>query len=454
LTPTPAGPPTPDPYLRHFGLHREPFGLAPGVEHLYLGTQHSEALAGLRIGIRNRRGLITLIGEVGMGKTTLAHAVIQSMDERVLIGYTANTTLRFRDMMKPALVDLGLDDCLGRKPKLIWGLTQLLEIADRRGQIVAIIVDEAHNLSDECFEELRLLLNIETAQAKLLQLILIGQPELDDRLADPHLRHLADRVAVRCVLNPLSPSESREYVKNRLIGAGASLDLFSPKALRLILAEARGVPRGINILCHNSLLFAFGEGRRRVEPQHARTAIEERRGGRLQRFDRRRNWGRIRRTAGLVAAGILLGLLAALVGLRIAGADAVPTSGAPPTTPNATPSTAEALPIERPGAADLDPAGLAAPAETTGAEATRSDAAVGASGGAPSATPSSGSTSAPSQRVVVVERGSSLYRLIMDEYGEYNLGLLEIVMAANPEISDPEIVISGLRVVLPELPAS
>ncbi|HVS64769.1 MAG TPA: AAA family ATPase [Thermoanaerobaculia bacterium] len=450
------------------------------MEHLYLGKGHSEALAGLQIGIHNRRGLITLIGEVGMGKTTLAHAVIRSMDERVHIGYTATTTLGFRDMMKPAMVDLGLEDCLGGKPKLIWGLTQLLEIADRRGQVVAIVVDEAHNLSDECFEELRLLLNIETLQAKLLQLVLIGQPELEDRLANRNLRHLADRVAVSCVLNPLSPHESREYVKSRLIGAGASLDLLSPKALSMIVAEAKGVPRRINILCHNALLFAFGENQPRIEARHAEAAIGERRGGRLQRLDRQ--WWRPTRAVGqigLVAAGVALGLLVGLLAFRAlsgspdppaeparavepatgsaAGAATGPTPGGGP-TPNGEP-TAAPRPEETSAASVPSATPSPAPASPAPAEGVQSERrpAIGveapSAAAPPPATPAATSaTTAAAGRVVVVERGSSLYRLIVDEYGEYNPGLLQRVLEANPEIVDPDLVLPGLRVVLPERP--
>ncbi|HVS65926.1 MAG TPA: AAA family ATPase [Thermoanaerobaculia bacterium] len=437
-----------DPYLRHFQLEREPFGLTPGVEHLYLGKQHAEALAGLQLGIRHRRGLIVLVGEVGMGKTTLAHAVIRAMDERVHIGYTANTTLGFLDMMRPALVDLGLTDCLGDKARLIYGLTEMLTACDQRDEVVALIVDEAHNLSPEVFEELRLLLNVENDRAKLLQLVLIGQPELEDRLAEHRLRHLADRVAVRCVLNPLSAKESWEYVEARLASTGASHDLFSRKAMHRILLEARGVPRAINVLCHNALLFAYGDGHTQVGQEHAKTAIAERRGGRLKRFDRKpRRDPRPRlnrsprpkwlRQAALTAAGIAVGLLIGLAAFRAQGASGAATSAAVP------------------------------PAET---EARRADELTGAPGPMP---PSSrevaegaalaveddreptgrSSANAPAPEadghVIVVERGQSLSGLMLDVYGDFNERLLERVLDANPGIEEPDVIHEGQRVVLP-----
>ncbi|HVS64770.1 MAG TPA: AAA family ATPase [Thermoanaerobaculia bacterium] len=393
-------------------MRSQPFGLSPGVEHLYLGQQHGEALAGLQLGIRQRRGLITLIGEVGMGKTTLAHAVIRQMSERVMIGYTATTTLSFQEMMKPVLKGLGIVEGADGKAETIWQLTELLKIADRRGRIVALIVDEAHNLGEEAFEELRQLLNIETEHAKLLQLVLIGQPELSDRLADPRLRHLADRVAVRCVLNPLSRKEALDYLGTRLLGAGGSPDLFTKGALRAILREAQGVPRSLNVLCHNALLFAFGDASRRVEPRHARTAIVERRGGHLVRLDRKRQPGLWPVAAGLLVGGVVIGIL-------------IGVATRPP--PSGSPEMADAF--RSPTAAG----GL----EQDGSDPTPAD---------PDPAESAGS------RVVVVQRGSNLSREILSAYGVVDRELLDLVLRANPGITDPELVPTGYRLVLPARP--
>ena len=427
--------PSTDPYLTHFNLTCEPFGLTPGTEHLYLGRQHAEALAGLQIGIRHRRGLLTLVGEVGMGKTTLAHAVIEAMDERVHIGYSARTTLSFLEMMRPALAQLGLTDCLDDKAQMIRRLTDVLEIAHQRHQIVALIVDEAHNLSADAFEELRLLLNIENREAKLLQLVLIGQPELEDRLGDPSLRHLADRVAVRCVLNPLSSKESAEYVVARLEGSGASHDLFTSRALSAILREARGVPRSINVLCHNALLFAYGDGSSRVGLEHARTAIAERRGGRLRRLDRRRPWRRWLRPAALLLAGALAGLLLGLVAFRTSN---VVLSSQPMDPPAGSPASLEGFEPAAGVAADaMDTAGAGSPMMA---------------GGAPETTLARDRRLAGGGRTMVVETGSSLSVLILDVYGDYNDGLLEMVLDANPHVEDPDVVHEGQRIVLPALP--
>ena len=457
-----------DPYLDHFRLQSEPFGLSPGVEHLYLGKEHSEALAGLQIGIRQRRGLITLVGEVGMGKTTLAHAVIRAMDERVHIGYTATTTLSFVDMMRPAMLELGLGDCLDGKARMLWGLSELLKIADQRGQIVALIVDEAHNLRPDAFEELRLLLNIETVHEKLLQLVLVGQPELEDRLNEHGLRHLADRVAVRCVLNPLSRKESGEYFRARMESAGASQDLFTPKALRSIVREARGIPRGINILCHNALLFAFGEGCPRVEARHARTAIEERRGGRLKRLDRREPKRRSRRplfVTAAIAAAMVVGVLGgiaisrerSLFWERSTAAERPPAqlSERPATSDGAPPRAGGGIADEGGGIADEDgipdEGGIAEGAVADGSADEDSPIAIadGPEGAEP---PSPPPAEEATSRVIVVETGSSLSSLMFDVYGDYRPELLAMVLAANPDISDPDFLLPGQRVVLPEPP--
>lgn len=439
-----------DPYLDYFRLQSEPFGLSPGVEHLYLGKEHSEALAGLQIGIRQRRGLITLVGEVGMGKTTLAHAAIRAMDERVHIGYTATTTLSFVDMMRPAMLELGLGDCLEGKARMLWGLSELLKSADQRGQIVALIVDEAHNLRPDTFEELRLLLNIETVHEKLLQLVLVGQPELQDRLNEHGLRHLADRVAVRCVLNPLSRKESGEYFRVRMESAGASQDLFAPKALRSIVREARGIPRGINILCHNALLFAFGEECLRVEARHARTAIEERRGGRLKRLDRREPKRRSRRpllVTAAIAAAMVVGLLGGIAISRERGLFWERSTAAerPPAQLSERPATSDGAP-PRAGGGIAEEGGIA---EGSVEEDSRIAIADGPEGAEP---PSPPAAEEAASRVIVVETGSSLSRLMFDVYGDYRPGLLAMVLAANPDISDPDFLLPGQRVVLPEPP--
>lgn len=373
-----------------------------------------------------------------MGKTTLAHAVIQAMDERIHVGYTATTTLSFVEMMRPAMLELGLGDRVDGKAQMLWGLTELLEIADQRGQIVALIVDEAHNLGPDAFEELRLLLNIETARNKLLQLVLVGQPELEDRLHEHALRHLADRVAVRCVLNPLSPKESAEYLRARLHSAGASHDLIAPAAARAILREARGVPRGINVLCHNALLFAFGEGRPRVEATHARTAIAERRGGRLKRLKPRRS-RRPLLLAAMISAAIVVGLLS---GILISGdlhllpaPNTAAEAGERPPERGSTPFEGAPGPTGMPDGKVEDDSRSAGVEDAVTAQALPSPLGEGAG-----------------SRVIVVDRGSNLSSLMFEVYGDFNPGLLARVLAANPDIVDPDLLLPGQRVVLPEQP--
>ena len=252
----------------HFQLANEPFSLTPDPNFFFLSTGHAEMLAGLKLGLLERRGLIVATGEVGTGKSTLLYSLLEQIEDRVETAYISNTALTFVEILESALRDFGAPLAGHRRLDLLDALNSFLLASAEKGKIVALIVDEAQNLSDRTFEELRLLLNFETYSQKLLQIILVGQPELGSRLRAPHLRQIADRIAVRCDLGPLNPSEVLPYIDHRVRAAGGSDEIFTNSALKLLVRRSHGIPRRINVLCHNSLLFAYGEGLPQVKRSH------------------------------------------------------------------------------------------------------------------------------------------------------------------------------------------
>ena len=215
-------------------------------------------------------------------------------------------------MEKPPHDRAALTECLER----------FLYTCSARNLVPVLIVDEAQTLSDEVLEEFRLLLNLETTGHKLLQIVLLGQPELHHKLAKPTLRHVADRIAVRASINPFSERESYEYIEHRLQIAGGTIDLFSRSALKQIVKASRGVPRALNIHCHNALLFAMGEGEPSVSAESARRAIESRGGSDLKQFEAKRPW--LLTLASLILiliCGLVSGFLIMRVLEAMSGAD-------------------------------------------------------------------------------------------------------------------------------------
>src|SRR5262245_53226127 len=219
---------------------------------------------------------MVMTGEVGTGKTTLLYSLLGEVGSRVHTAYLSNTKLKFDEMLRLALTDFGIESASWQRADMLEALNGFLRRCAEENTVAALIVDEAQNLDDDTFEDIRLLSNFETLSAKLLQIILVGQQELECKLRQPHLRQVAERVALRCHLEPLSRKESDAYLDHRLRKVNAQPDLFTAGARRMILRAARGIPRRINILCDNALLFAFGRNESRVSAATARLAVRER----------------------------------------------------------------------------------------------------------------------------------------------------------------------------------
>jgi general secretion pathway protein A len=237
-------------YEPFFGLAVKPFAVTPDPRFLYSGRSHREALAALVYGVKQRRGFVRLVGEVGTGKTTLLRALLERLEVEIRTVLITHTTIDREELLRMILNDLEMPCDRLNRVQMIQSLHDLvlLQLQNRLPPPL-IIVDEAQNLADEVLEEIRLLTNLEVGDTKLLQVILAGQPELERKLEKPNLRQLGQRVAVRARLEPLGEDDTAAYVRHRLRIAGAKdVDLFSAKALATVWRRTAGLPRLIIIL--------------------------------------------------------------------------------------------------------------------------------------------------------------------------------------------------------------
>jgi general secretion pathway protein A len=245
-------------YLEHYGLVRPPFEMTPDPAFLYLGDSHQEGLATLVYGVRARKGFVMLTGEVGTGKTTLVHALLSQLDPSSASAFVFNPRLDPLDFLRVVFEEYGIDTPCRTKGEYLIALNRFLIERLRHDQPTLLIVDEAQNLAPEMLEEIRLLSNLETPTSKLLQIMLVGQPELERLLQRPELRQLRQRIVLRFRLRPLGPMEMRAYVDERLRLAGyTGKGIFRRSAIRSLFEVSGGVPRLVNIVCDGALLLGF-----------------------------------------------------------------------------------------------------------------------------------------------------------------------------------------------------
>ena len=265
-------------YQTHFGLSQAPFNITPDPSFLYLSASHREGLAQLSYGIRARKGFVVLTGEVGTGKTTLIHALLNELNGSAQTALIFSTIVSPPDLLRSVCEEFGLVEPkrpLQEVHDYLVSLNEFFLESYRKGENCALIIDEAQNLSAEVLESIRLLSNFETSKDKLLQILLVGQPELAVRLNSPELRQLKQRVMLRHHLRALSLQECCEYVSNRLKVAGGDKSIFTPNALESIHSYSGGIPRIVNVLCDNALLTGYALGRKEIDTGIIREVAED-----------------------------------------------------------------------------------------------------------------------------------------------------------------------------------
>lgn len=255
-------------YKSFYHLQRNPFEITPDPAFLFPTTRHNEALASLYYGVTSHRGFVVLTGEVGTGKTLIVRSLLGLLQRRdIAFALIFNPSLSALEFIRYIARDFGVPTTGKAKDEIIYGLNEFLLQRHQKGLTTLLVVDEAHLLSSELLEEIRLLTNLETAQRKLLQIVMAGQPELDQKLDSIELRQLKQRIALRCHLDALTLEESRHYIERRLKIAGAENGVFSEAAIMTIFRDSRGIPRLINTICENALLAGYANRASIITPE-------------------------------------------------------------------------------------------------------------------------------------------------------------------------------------------
>ena len=263
-------------YLEYYGLKEPPFSITPNPRFLFYSAKHREAFNHLLYGIRERKGFVQLTGEVGAGKITLCRAMLEQLGDKFSTALILNPVLNADQLVKAIAMEFGLEVKGKDRLETVEAINHFLLDELKKGRDVALIIDEAQNLTNELLEQVRLLSNLETDDRKLLQIVLMGQPELRDRLNDHSLRQLRQRITVRYHLRPLKFSELAQYIQHRLHVSGSKGGpFFTLPALWRIQQYSQGVPRLVNAICDKCLLAGFVQQRERINFQMVGLAVRE-----------------------------------------------------------------------------------------------------------------------------------------------------------------------------------
>ncbi len=435
-------------YLDFYSLKKAPFHITPDPAFLFLSPSHKAALGALVYGIEERQGFVTLVGEVGLGKTTILRSYLERVDQSQLKTlYIFNSNVSFSDLLKTICREFRLEVTTEDVFDTVNHLYQVLIEAYKQGRNVALIVDEAQHMPIETLEHLRMLSNLETSTQKLMQIVLVGQPEFEDKLNEHALRQLKQRLVIRATISPLTDKESLEYIAHRLAKVRLTdAPIFTRGALLQIIKHAKGTPRVLNILCSSALIQGFGDRQHHISARIAKQVIADYRGKRSRWLWRR--WMALTGATALLTALFLFSPYLHTVWSKI------DYKGLSKHTPaNITQSIASHASTRVPP-----------PQETT--EALR-DSVPPLWGSIPALPPEVSKRETPTTptevseptqaqaapvAVRMVQRGDQITKLALEVYGSASPAVLKWIKKNNPQLRSVNHIESGMQLTLPPLP--
>lgn len=415
-------------YLKYYGLKKQPFHITPDPEFLYLSPSHKEAMSAIIYGISQKKGFVAIIGAVGVGKTTILRSYLETSDKKHLkLVYVFNPQLTFKELLITIYQELGLETGRHSVLDLVNKLNEILIEEYRQGNTVVLIIDEVQNMPIDTLESLRMLSNLETSKDKLIQIVLVGQPEFKTTLDLDRLRQLRQRLVIRSMIHPLTKIESFEYLKFRLKMAGGNPgEIFSPPALKKIVHKAQGIPRTLNILSDNALITGFGYQQKPVTAKIVREIIQDL-DGREKSFIARR-WIPI--SLGLAFLVLVVGFSWLIMTGSFHKTKKLSSPGQYETTqPKLSESNAK-TPPEANAQQTLSEEPLQAKAQQSLTDPKQE--------------------TIPKKKTVI--RGDTLSRLANEVYGKSDNEVIGLVRDKNPQIANPDLIQEGSTIIFPDLP--
>ena len=433
-------------YGQYYGFSRMPFGEGPDREVFFPAQTHKEALASMLFGIKERKGYIVIFGGQGMGKTMLIRQVMDQLGEGTRVALIEKVHDRYYALLKELMEQLGLSTTESSKGPMLHELYEYLIRCLEKGENVVVFLDDAHRMKDEIVEELRLMSNLETSRTKLIQIVIVGEPELDQRLSAKHLRQIRQRIQILHRLLPLSQDESRQYIEHRLAWAGGSSEVFTPESLAALCKYAGGIPRNLNALCDRALTLGL---ERSEKPVSAGTVRDARKAAAplIQPASSSPEFASAGKS--VLRSPWLYAALAVVVACLFVGGNYYMgrTTGIAPWSAVIQPLTGKKAP-------GVDPGDRAKPQK--GAQPPGVPAKKPVSHPAPPAAQVSApakqeptDVNAPVKEVTVTE-GSTLSSISTRHYGLASATALDCILEANPEIADVDLIRTGSQVLLPQ----
>jgi general secretion pathway protein A len=448
-------------YLDFYHFKKAPFHITPDPEFLFLSPSHKAALGALVYGIEERQGFVALIGEVGLGKTTILRSYLERVDQSQLKSiYIFNSNVSFSDLLKTLCREFDIEVLTEDVADTVNRLHQVLIEEYKQGRNVALIVDEAQHMPTETLEHLRMLSNLETSTQKLIQIVLVGQPEFDTKLDNHALRQLKQRLVIRGTISPLTDEESRDYIIYRLAKV-VMVDepIFTKGALREIIKHAKGTPRVINVLCTNALIQGFGYRKRRISTKIIKEVIADYTGKKPQRLWRSRMvwagttallaalfWFSPYQEVALSKINKIMQFMTPSVASRMSPPQETPAAVRDSVLPVA--SSTPALPEQPPKLAVSPPSPeVSEPAPTVPATVPTVPA--------PAVPTTMPTVPAPAVPITVrtVKKGDQIARVALEVYGSSSNAVLDWIKKNNPQLRNVNLVDVGTQLTLPPLPA-